>query len=264
MDNFIFFYSPNEENGYLSNWYPSPFTYAGADYFCAEQYMMAQKAKAFKDYNTLERIMASKNPGEVKQLGRQVQNYDTETWDRIRYQIMRRGIRAKFQQNTALLDMLLGTGLSVLVEASPRDEVWGVKMTADDPDITQIHKWKGRNLLGRVLMQVRSDLRIWMKSGNIEYREATEMHAHPVWQMSFIQAMQIPELRETVSTYPRIAKLYLQRIGHQNPNMLTADTDATIADLDLQFAVNMGGGLPIGDFREMTQDVFDMTRFGCI
>lgn len=264
MDRFVFFYNPDDDNGYLSNWYPSPFTYAGADYFCAEQYMMAQKAKAFKDYGALERIMASKDPGEVKNLGRQVQNYDSETWDKIRYQIMRRGIRAKFQQNTELLNKLMETGMSVLVEASPRDKVWGVKMVADDPDITLIHKWKGRNLLGRVLMQVRSDLRIWMSSGNVEYKEATDMQANPVWKLSFIQAMQIPELRGIVSTYPRIAKLYLQRIGHRNPNMLTSDMDGSIADLDLQFAVNMGGGLPIGDFNEMKQDVFDMTRFGCI
>lgn len=264
MEKFIFFYSPDDENGYLSNWYEAPFTYAYNHYFCSEQYMMAQKARAFDDHASFEKIMASHDPGAIKRLGRAVSNYDSETWDKIRYQIMRRGIRAKFQQNPELLEKLLATGMSVLVEASPRDDVWGVKMPASDPNITKIHKWNGRNLLGRVLMQVRSDLRVWMKSGNIDYKEAEDMRNNPAWQLSFIQAMQIPALREIVSTYPQIAKLSLQRGGHSQPNMLTADVDGSLADFEEQFFDNMGGGLPIGDLREMTQDVYDMTRFGCI
>ena len=264
MEKFIFFYSPDEENGYLSNWYNSNFTYAHVDYFCAEQYMMAQKARAFNDHENYEKIMASKDPAAVKRYGRLVKNYDSETWDKIRFQIMRRGIRAKFQQNPELLKKLLDTGLSVLVEASPRDDVWGVKMSTKNQNITKIHKWNGRNLLGRVLMQVRSDLRVWTKSGNIEYKEAEGMETNPAWQLSFIQAMQIPALREIVSTYPAIAKLSLLRGGHSSPNMLTADIDGTLADFEEQFFDNMGGGLPIGDLREMIQDVYDMTRFGCI
>ena len=264
MEDFIFFYSPDEENGYLSNWYNSPFTYANVNYFCAEQYMMAQKACAFDDHENYEKIMAAKDPAAIKRYGRLVKNYDSETWDKIRYQIMRRGIRAKFQQNRELLEKLLDTGMSVLVEASPRDDVWGVKMSASNPNITKIHKWNGRNLLGRVLMQVRTDLRVWMKSGNIDYKEAEDMRNNPAWQLSFIQAMQIPALREIVSTYPQIAKLSLQRGGHSHPNMLTADVDGSLADFEEQFFDNMGGGLPIGDLREMIQDVYDMTRFGCI
>ena len=45
----ICFHKPDEENGFLSNWYMSDFSVDGAMYSSMEQYMMYMKAKVFKD-----------------------------------------------------------------------------------------------------------------------------------------------------------------------------------------------------------------------
>ena len=68
----ICFHNPDEENGYLSNWYPSPFTYRGTEYSSLEQYMMHQKAVAFGDGVTAEKILATDDVAKVKALGREV------------------------------------------------------------------------------------------------------------------------------------------------------------------------------------------------
>ena len=98
----IRFYEPEGENGYLSNWYLSDFQYAGRKYHSMEQYMMFQKALTFGDLEIADRIMASQSLPEIKKLGRSVAHYNDVLWKTIRVQIMRRGIRAKFQQNPEL------------------------------------------------------------------------------------------------------------------------------------------------------------------
>jgi len=53
----------------------------------------------------------------------------------------------------------LSTGEQILVEASPVDNIWGVGLAADDPAIAHPDTWKGLNLLGFALMEVRQRLR---------------------------------------------------------------------------------------------------------
>ena len=55
-------------------------------------------------------------------------------------------------------DLLIKTGIKVLVEASPYDAIWGIGMGELDPDATDETKWKGQNLLGKSLMRVRGTL----------------------------------------------------------------------------------------------------------
>ena len=157
----IRFYEPDSEYGYLSNWYMSDFMYAGRRYHSMEQYMMFQKALTFGDLEIADKIMASRDLPEIKKLGRSVAHYNDVLWKTIRVQIMRRGIRAKFQQNPELLYNLLRTGSSLLAECAPRDLVWGIGMDIEDARSGDPKEWKGRNLLGRTLMRVREDLRAW-------------------------------------------------------------------------------------------------------
>lgn len=157
----IRFYEPDSEYGYLSNWYMSDFMYAGRKYHSMEQYMMFQKALTFGDLEIADKIMASRDLPEIKKLGRSVAHYNDVLWKTIRVQIMRRGIRAKFQQNPELLYNLLSTGSSLLAECAPRDLVWGIGMDIEDARSGDPKEWKGRNLLGRTLMRVREDLRAW-------------------------------------------------------------------------------------------------------
>ena len=72
----VCFHNPNEENGYLSNWYLSKFIVDDITYSSMEQYMMYQKAILFKDEFTAKKILESKEPREQKKLGRLIKNFD--------------------------------------------------------------------------------------------------------------------------------------------------------------------------------------------
>ncbi|HEX8956575.1 MAG TPA: NADAR family protein [Burkholderiaceae bacterium] len=69
------------------------------------------------------------------------------------------GNLAKFGQDAARKAFLLGTGDKVLVEASPVDAIWGIGLAKDDSAAARPHEWKGENLLGFALMEVRESLR---------------------------------------------------------------------------------------------------------
>jgi len=143
----------------FSQWYDCSFELHGERYHTSEQYMMAQKAALFGDTQTKARIMACDHPKDYKALGREVKNFDAALWDREKYSIVLRGNLAKFSQNPELCAFLLSTGNSVLVEGSPYDHIWGVRLGLDDPRIYNPNEWQGENLLGFVLMETRDELR---------------------------------------------------------------------------------------------------------
>ena len=143
----------------LSQWYKSDFVVDGIKYCCMEQYMMAQKALLFGDSVNYFKIMGTDIPRDMKRLGRQVKGFDSDIWDSVSMDIVRTGNYHKFTQNEKLMEFLLNTGNTVLVEASPYDHVWGAGIDDTNPDIYMPSKWKGRNLLGFCLMQVRDNIR---------------------------------------------------------------------------------------------------------
>ncbi|WP_152400881.1 NADAR family protein [Paenibacillus cellulositrophicus] len=142
----------------FSQWWEAKFTVDGVEYVSAEHYMMAEKARLFGDEEIREQILAAKHPKQAKDLGRKVRGFDPAVWDREGYSIVVRGNEAKFSQNDDLKQFLLGTGQRVLVEASPVDSIWGVGLAADDEAVLNPLLWKGKNLLGFALMEVRDRL----------------------------------------------------------------------------------------------------------
>ncbi|MEM9510292.1 MAG: NADAR family protein [Cyanobacteria bacterium P01_E01_bin.35] len=70
-----------------------------------------------------------------------------------------RGNLGKFEQNKALREFLVNTGERILVEASPRDRIWGIGMNQNHLDVANPYKWQGLNLLGFALMEVRNMIR---------------------------------------------------------------------------------------------------------
>lgn len=142
----------------LSNWFPASFTMDGKRYPTTEHYMMAEKARLFGDDECLSRILAAKDPGAAKRLGREVRSFDEETWVAHRFEIVVAGNVEKFRQNDDLSEFLIGTGPKVLVEASPRDRIWGIGMGKDNPKATHPSQWNGLNLLGFALMEARARL----------------------------------------------------------------------------------------------------------
>ena len=121
--------------------------------------MMAEKARLFEDKETLEKIMEARSQGKIKALGREVKHFDQTEWDKCKYTIVLTGNFQKFLQNPELKDFLLRTGDKILVEASPRDRIWGIGMGKANENAENPAAWRGRNLLGFALMEVRDELR---------------------------------------------------------------------------------------------------------
>lgn len=142
----------------FSQWFPSAFEVEGIAYKNAEQFMMAQKAKLFGDDEIFQKILHSSHPKEVKALGRLVKKYQEDVWQQHRFAIVVAGNVAKFSQNQDLKQFLLGTGERVLVEASPVDKIWGIGLATDHENAEKPLQWKGLNLLGFALMQVRDQI----------------------------------------------------------------------------------------------------------
>jgi ribA/ribD-fused uncharacterized protein len=161
---FLFFWghTPNQpgvtDKSCLSQWYPASFVDEHAHYDSAEHYMMAGKARLFGDEEMLARILAAETPAAAKKLGRQVRGFVQEQWAAHCVEIVTRGNVLKFEQDRALGDFLRSTRGRVLVEASPRDRIWGIGMGARNPKATDPRLWRGQNLLGLALMQARAQI----------------------------------------------------------------------------------------------------------
>ena len=105
---------------------PSPFTVDVVEYICAEQFMMASKARFFGDDRALSVILASDDPREQKRLGRQVRHFDHDLWQTECENIVLHGNLAKLSQNEEMRLALFQTGNRRLAEASPHDNLWGI------------------------------------------------------------------------------------------------------------------------------------------
>ncbi len=142
----------------FSQWYEASFELNGIKYPTAEHYMMAEKARLFKDDDVLAQIIAAEHPGEAKKLGRLVKGFKQEVWFKHRFKIVVKGNAGKFEQNPELKEFLINTGKRILVEASPRDRIWGIGLGQNNPDAANPYKWRGENLLGFALMEARNIL----------------------------------------------------------------------------------------------------------
>lgn len=156
--NVICFHNPDEENGYLSNWYPSQFTVDDVTFSSMEQYMMYCKANCFGDEAVAKQILATDDVAEIKALGRKVSNYDDNVWNGVRQIVVYKGLMAKFSQNEDLKAELKTTENMILAECAVNDRIWGIGLSMKDSDRFERSKWKGQNLLGYALMMVRDSL----------------------------------------------------------------------------------------------------------
>ncbi|MBQ6416250.1 MAG: NADAR family protein [Butyrivibrio sp.] len=251
------FFHEDEEYGCFSNWYPAEFDYAREHYKNVEQYMMYQKVMMFRQYELAEKIMGTDDPSECKKIGRtHFPEFNSELWDKTCKTIVKRGIRAKFLQNEDLLNTLLGTGNKLLAECSPFDKKWGIGIDINDSDRFDTSKWKGSNLLGRILMEVREELRNELyASGDlgIEYVNALDLDPIPEWNMTAGALKRIPQFYDAIHAYAdTLPTKYDERNKFYH--------DFSLYDWEVAMRTNMGGGLPIIGFYEMKQDVYDIVR----
>ena len=144
--------------GVFSQWHPTRFRIDGRDFNTAEQWMMFAKACVFEDAEAAQVILATDDPSVQKRLGQQVRGFDGAVWDEVKLGIVLRGNVEKFAQNAGARRQLKATAPSMLVEANPRDWIWGCGLSADDPAIQRPNDWSGENFLGRVLTKVRDQV----------------------------------------------------------------------------------------------------------
>ena len=180
--NYIFFWGhsnkSNEEIGkfIFSQWFHSPFKVDNVEYKTSEHWMMAHKAKLFGDSKAFDRIVATDKPGEVKEIGRQIKNFDEIKWNDEKFDIVKKGNIHKFNQNQKLRNYLLATGDHIIVEASPTDTIWGIGVAQDSKMADNPYTWRGLNLLGFALMEARDFLR---QFGEFSYMKGT---MEPPWK----------------------------------------------------------------------------------
>jgi len=150
----LFFYNSN-----LIWWQDITLIHKPISFNCCEQAMMFCKALLFKDKEIALKILEENNPRYQKDLGRQVKNYDDSTWNERRFAAIKTINKFKFRDNPDLKEFLLSTGNLILAEAAPWDKIWGIGLGPNDPLAHDVTTWQGQNLLGRVLMAVREELR---------------------------------------------------------------------------------------------------------
>lgn len=146
--------------GTFSQWYHSPFTVDGVLYNCAEQYMMAQKARLFRDNASLAKIMAATDPSTQKALGKKVKGFKKAVWEVVARDVVMRANLAKFTSTVELYESLVEdtAGFDVIVEASPVDPIWGIGLGEYEDECADPELWRGTNWLGQVLTDLREML----------------------------------------------------------------------------------------------------------
>jgi len=162
---FVFFYGHGESAGdaaVFSNWYTPENAFVDADgnkFSTNEHYMMWRKAVLFGDTEMAELILAADTAKKAKGYGRKVRNFDEKTWSENSVGIVADGCELKFSQCKYAKSVLLGTNDKILVEAAPRDRIWGIGMGKGNSNRLDPNQWRGKNLLGEALMIARDRLK---------------------------------------------------------------------------------------------------------
>ena len=147
--------------GVFSNFTSTPMMqYKGHSFQTTEQAFMWAKAQLFGDKDSARLILAEKNPAKAKELGRGVKGFNPTHWDINKEFLMYEVNLAKYSQFDDYKSVLLSTGSKTLVEANGKpDLIWSCGLYANDPRVLDEKQWRGQNLLGKVLMRVREELK---------------------------------------------------------------------------------------------------------
>lgn len=145
-DKTIYFYSTTDSYGCFSNFSAHGFQLDGKYWKTSEHYFQAKK---FAGTPHEHEIRAAKTPKQAAQMGRDRKRPLRKDWESVKDNIMRRAIRAKFETHADIRAILLNTGDAPIVENAPGDYYWGCGQDGT-----------GKNMLGKILMEVRDALRI--------------------------------------------------------------------------------------------------------
>jgi len=142
----INFYSTKDPFGEFSNFAQYPINIGGIEYQTTEHFFQAMKFATHPP--SMKVVMEAATPMEAAKLGRDRSKPLRRDWEEAKHGIMMDALRAKFTQHPELKRLLLSTGDDHLVEHTKNDNYWG-----DGGD------GSGQNMLGRMLVQLRHELR---------------------------------------------------------------------------------------------------------
>ena len=251
MNNIVCFYREYEEYGCFSNWYKADFEYAGKKFISAEQYMMYHKMMQFGAFDVAERILNETDQGTIKSLGRtKIDSFDPKLWDKTKYAIVKRGIRAKFMQNPELLQQLLDMGNALLAECSKNDRQWGIGIDITDESRMDTTKWHGQNLLGRILMEIRQELELRRFLGMLVYADHRDDSTCPYWEMTLGELKCHPHFYSSVHAYT----------DYLNKGEIDEIYGKKLSEIENIIRKNMVRGLLSVGFWELKQDVFELSE----
>lgn len=181
-DNFVPFFTKIDT---YSNFFPCQFEIAGRKYNSVEQFLFAEKARHQGDEISEARIMNNREARIAKQIGEKIEWEDRKAWKEFAKQKLKEGNMAKYIQNEHLRQQLFDTSPKVFVEASPNDTYWGVGLSKTNKDIQCQEKWKGKNVMGFLLTELRDEM---MKdaqfSSNVEEAQSKSSSKRKTDQLS--------------------------------------------------------------------------------
>ena len=144
----------------FENGYDAKIVVDGVTFPTVEHYYQWSKAKAFGDADTEKKILKTASSKSVKTYGKKVKNFEEDKWDEKKLEVMKTALRAKFTQHPELRDLLLSTKDRPLGEADPRDKYWSIGTGADTAKAKDPSKWPGKNMLGKLLSELRDEFTV--------------------------------------------------------------------------------------------------------
>lgn len=142
----------------FSNHYSSPFTVDDVEFCTMEQFLAHSRARFANDQFLMDRALSSPDPADAKRILNLLREAPGQAeWEEERHDIVLSGLLAKFRQSNDLREYLISSEERELGEAS-KNKTWGIGMSLSDKDRLNVHQWKGGNLLGKTLMEVRQIL----------------------------------------------------------------------------------------------------------
>lgn len=220
----------------FSNWYRAPFSYAGRKYSSVETYMMIQKTELFGEYGLADMIREADDPAEAKRIGRTpMERFDPQLWYDAGYNIVKRGVRAKFLQHPEYAEILKATGNMDIAECNEADSIWGIGLSLEDDRRFDRESWRGENRLGRILMEIREEFK-----DDVSYDEPGPEETERL--MKKTPSDFGDEYAVAIDTY---------RVTLSDDMKRVFDSGASFAEMK---------NLPEAGFKEMLQEIYDIGR----
>lgn len=141
----IYFYNLRDPFGCFSNFSAHGIELKGKWWRTTEHYFQAQK---FAGTPHEEELRLAKTPRQVADMGRDRARPLRADWEQVKDDVMREAVRQKFRTHLDIRQILLDTGAEEIVENAPSDYYWGIGADGS-----------GKNMLGKILMEVRDELR---------------------------------------------------------------------------------------------------------